>query len=84
MPNANSVPIKASKAGKKILLNTRADAVAKTNRSYHSTVVPITLAMATFFMLTLDSTGGVPVWTHAGLFMPFISKLSLGLSGLIY
>ena len=32
-------------------MNTRAEAVAKTNRSYHSTVVPITLALAILVML---------------------------------
>ena len=52
VPKASKVPTSASNAGKKILLNTRAEAVAKTNKSYHSTVVPMTLATATFFMLT--------------------------------
>ena len=40
------VPTMGSKLGKKILLNTSADAVPKTKRSYHSTVVPMTLARA--------------------------------------
>jgi hypothetical protein len=44
----------------------------------------MTLATATFFILTLGSTVGVAVWMHAELFMPFFSKLSVGLSGLIY
>ncbi|VVP23707.1 hypothetical protein PS893_03971 [Pseudomonas fluorescens] len=59
VPNASSVPISGTKSGKNTLLNTSAEAVANTNKSYHSTVVPITLATATFFML-IATSGGAP------------------------
>ncbi len=38
------MPMSGTKPGKNTLFNTSADVVANTNRSYHSTVVPITLA----------------------------------------
>ncbi|MOA58964.1 hypothetical protein D3C78_1834730 [compost metagenome] len=72
MPKASNVPTRGSKPGKKILLNTRAEAVAKRNRSYHSTVVPMTLATATFFMSVVCSSCGVATSVYAGLVMPFL------------
>src|SRR5262245_30082791 len=44
---AARVPVTGSKDGKKTSLNTRAAAVPKMKKSYHSIVVPIRLAKAT-------------------------------------
>jgi hypothetical protein len=45
--NAASVPVTGSNDGKKTSLNTRAAAVPKMKKSYHSIVVPMRLAKAT-------------------------------------
>jgi hypothetical protein len=45
---AASVPVTGSNDGKKILLKIRAAAVPKMKKSYHSIVVPMRLAKATF------------------------------------
>ena len=45
--NAASVPVTGSKDGKKTSLKTRAAAVPKMKKSYHSMVVPMRLAKAT-------------------------------------
>ena len=45
--NAASVPVTGSKDGKKTSLKTRAAAVPKMKKSYHSMVVPMRLANAT-------------------------------------
>src|SRR5207344_109401 len=45
--NAAKVPVTGSNDGKKTWLNTRAAAVPKMKKSYHSIVVPIRLAKAT-------------------------------------
>ena len=44
---AARVPVTGSKDGKKTSLNTRAAAVPKMKKSYHSIVVPMRLAKAT-------------------------------------
>jgi hypothetical protein len=46
-PNAASVPVTGSNAGKNTSLNTSAAAVPKMKKSYHSIVVPTRLANAT-------------------------------------
>ena len=45
--NAARVPVNGSNEGKKTSLNTRAAAVPKMKKSYHSMVVPTRLAKAT-------------------------------------
>ena len=62
--NDKIVPTAGLSSGKKTLSKTSADAVAKRNRSYHSTVVPITLANAIFLILARsrrpERTSGAP------------------------